>query len=99
MQSVKLTRGQKYRVSVWVKGSDLHLNKVPIQLKFRSRFSEQFVRSDIVSTIPLGGTHDWKIVILDFTAPGKVDCNLEINLVYDGTGTIWFDMCTLERIE
>lgn len=98
MESVKLVRGAKYRLSVWIKGSNLALNKPPVTIMFRSRYNEQYVASPVNSQM-VSGTFDWRIVILDFYAPAKADSDAEIYLVYDGTGKIWFDMCALERTD
>lgn len=95
MQSVKLISGREYQLSVWVKGRDLNLTKPPVVLKFRSRYSEQYVRPDITSRA-VSGTFDWTTLIIDFTAPAQVS-DLEIYLGYDqgSTGTLWFDYCVL----
>ncbi|MGE5560118.1 MAG: protein kinase domain-containing protein [Chloroflexota bacterium] len=95
-ETVQLTRGTKYRLSVWVKGQNLKLNQPPVTLMFRSRHNEQYVASPVTSQA-VSGTFDWRILIVDFVAPSKAESNLEIYLTYDGTGTIWFDMCALER--
>lgn len=96
MESVKLARNTKYRLSVWIKGQDVKLERSPVVLRFRSRYDDSYVMPDIESRTPLGGTFDWKVVLVDFTSPGR-DANLEINLVYQGQGILSFDLCVLER--
>jgi hypothetical protein len=86
-QTVALTPGTRYRVSVWAKTENLTADGLVIRVACKDT-------REAVS-LPTG-TYDWKSLSGDFTADASV---ATVSIVSQNTGTIWLDDLRIEAVD
>jgi hypothetical protein len=90
-QVVKIQRGRKYTISVWVKASTA--DRVKLQIAGRDA-SGNVISSEFHAVEKLG-TGDWMLLSLSYTpTAGVVDMFLQFGVSAGDTGTVYFDDVT-----
>ncbi|MDQ7795042.1 MAG: serine/threonine-protein kinase [bacterium] len=98
--TLALREGRRYRITVWVKGSEVAPGgRQILEAQFRSMVDDSYVLPGQRIVQQWSGDFEWSQMSLDFKLPPGLDTNLEIYLKAVGPGTVWFDSCVVEVLD